>query len=100
MSNNTYNDVLGKGKCKIFVKRSIVVLNNVLYMLDSRRNLIYVPVLNGSGYGIKCKARNVYSSKENVSNTGVKIENMYLLKVDNKVLISQYSYMSEDSFFL
>jgi hypothetical protein len=47
MGNNTYSDVLGEGKCKIFVKRSIVVLNNVLYMPNIRRNLIYVSVLDG-----------------------------------------------------
>jgi hypothetical protein len=100
MGNNTYSDVLDEGKCKIFVKRSIVVLHNVLYVSNIRRNIIYVPVLDGKGYGIKFKFGKVYISKWNVSVKGIKIENMYLLKVDNKVPISQYSYVSKDSSFL
>jgi hypothetical protein len=36
----------------------------------------------------------------NVSVKGVKIENIYLLKVDNKVPISQNSYVSKNSYFL
>ena len=99
MGNNTYSDVLGKGKCKIFVKRSIIVLHNVLYIPNIRRNLISISILDGKGYGIKFKSGKVYISKRNVSVKGVKIENMYLLKVD-KVPISKYSYVSEDSSFL
>jgi hypothetical protein len=71
MGNNTYNNVLGKGKCKISVKWSIIVLHNVLYVPNIRKNLIYVPVLDGKGYGIKFKSGNIYISKRNVSVKGV-----------------------------
>jgi hypothetical protein len=100
MGNNTYSDVLSEGKCKISVKGSVVVLHNVLYVPNIQRNLISVPVLDGKGYGIKFKSGKVYISKGNISIKGVKIENKYLLKVDNKVPISQYSYVSEDSSLL
>ena len=69
MGNNTYSDVLGKGKCKIYVKESIVVLHNILYVPNVRRNLIFVPILNGKGYDIKFKSENVYISKGNVSHS-------------------------------
>jgi hypothetical protein len=46
MGNNTYSDVLGEGKCKIFDNRSVIVLYNVLFVPSIRRNLIFVPILD------------------------------------------------------
>jgi hypothetical protein len=92
--------VLGEGKCNTFVKESIIVLHNVLYIPNIRRNLISILILDCKGYGIKFKSINVYINEGNVFVKGVKIENIYLLKVDNKVHISQYLYVSVDSSFL
>jgi hypothetical protein len=100
MGNNNYSDVLGEGKCKISVKGSIVVLHNVLYVPNIQRNLISVPILDDKGYCISLSLERSILVKGVFSFKGVKIENMYLLKVDNKVPISQYSYVSEDSSFL
>ena len=44
--NNTYNDVLGECKCKISVNKSIIVLYNVMYVPNIRRNLISIPILD------------------------------------------------------
>jgi hypothetical protein len=100
MGNNTYSDVLGEGKCKISVNGSVIVLYDVLYVPSIRRNLISVPVLDSKGYGIKFKSGKVYIRKGNVSVKGVKVDNMYLLKVDNKISISDYLNVSINSSYL
>ena len=46
MENNTYSDVLGEGKCKLSINSIVVVLSDVLYVPDVRRNLIYVSILD------------------------------------------------------
>jgi hypothetical protein len=100
MGNNTYSDVLGESKCKIFVNGSIIVLYNVLYVSSIRRNLISVPILDDKGYSIKFKSRKVYISRGNILVKGTKEDNMYFLKVDNKRSISDYVNVSMDSSFL
>ena len=100
MGNNTYSDVLGEDKCKIFVNGSIIVLYNILYVPSIRRNLILVPILDEKGYSIKFKSRKVYISRRNISIKGTKEDNMYFLKVDNKRSIYDYVNVSIDSSFL
>jgi len=58
MSNNTYNDVLGEGKCKISFNESVIALYDVLYVPYIHRNLICVTVLDK--YKIKFKSEKVY----------------------------------------
>jgi hypothetical protein len=100
MGNNTYNDVLGKGKCKISVNGSIIVLYNVLYVPNIRRNLISVPILDDKGYSVKFKSKRVYISRGKISVNGTKEDNMYFLKVDNKRSISNYVNVSNDESYL
>jgi hypothetical protein len=50
VDNKTYRDILGEGKCKIFVNGHVIVLYNVLYVPSICINLIsVVPVLDGKG---------------------------------------------------
>ena len=42
MENNTYNDVLGEGRCKFSIGNSVIVLKNVLYVSRVRKGNIYV----------------------------------------------------------
>jgi hypothetical protein len=98
--NNTYSDVLGEGKCKISVNGSIIVLYNVLYVPNIRRNLISVPILDDKGYSVKFKSRRVYTSRGKISVKGTKEDNMYFLKVDNKRSISDYVNVSNDDSYL
>jgi hypothetical protein len=56
MENNTYIDVFGEGKCKISINGSIIILYNILYVPSIRKNLVYVPILDDSGYGMKFKS--------------------------------------------
>jgi hypothetical protein len=100
MGNNTYSDVLGEGKCKISVNGSIIVLYNVLYVPNIRRNLISVPILDDKGYSVKFKSRRVYISRGKISVKGTKEDNMYFLKVDNKRSISDYVNVSNDDSYL
>jgi hypothetical protein len=100
MGNNTYSDVLGESKCKISVNGSIIVLYNVLYVSSIHRNLISVPILDDKGYSIKFKSRKVYISRGNILVKGTKEDNMYFLKVYNKISISDYVNVSIDSSFL
>jgi hypothetical protein len=93
MANNTYSYVLGEGKCKIFVNGLVIVLYDFLYVPSIRKNLISVSVLYNKVYMIKFKSRKVYMRKGNVSVNDVKVDNMYLLKVDNKISISDYLYV-------
>jgi hypothetical protein len=58
MSNNTYSDVLGEGKCKISFNGSVIALYDVLYVPYIHRNLICVTVLDK--YKIKFKSEKVY----------------------------------------
>ena len=88
MGNNTYSDVLGEGKCKIYVKGSVIVLHDVLYVPSIRRNLISILILDNKGYKIEFKSGKVYIRKGNTSIEGTKVDNMYLIKVDNKNSIS------------
>ena len=46
MGNNTYSDVLGEGNCRLSINGIIVILSNVLYVPDVRRNLISVSILD------------------------------------------------------
>ena len=46
MRNNTYSDVLGEGNCRLSINGIAVILNNVLYVPDVRRNLISVSILD------------------------------------------------------
>ena len=46
MGNNTYSDVLGEGNCRLSINGIIVILSNVLYLPDVRRNLISVSILD------------------------------------------------------
>ena len=43
MEHNTYNDVLGEGRCKFSIGNSVIVLKNVLYVPSVRKGNIYVP---------------------------------------------------------
>jgi hypothetical protein len=100
MGNNTYSDVLGEDKCNFFVNGSIIVLYNVLYVPSIRKNLIYVSILEDKGYSIKFKSIKVYIRKWNISVKCTKVDNMYFLKVDNKIPISNHVNVSIDSSFL
>jgi hypothetical protein len=90
MGNNTYSDVLREGKCKIYVKGSVIILHDVLYVPSIRRNLISIPILDNKEYGIKFKFGNVNIRKGNTYVKGTKVDNMYLIRVDNKNFISYY----------
>ena len=46
MGNNTYSDVLGEGNCRLSINSIIVILSNVLYVPNVRRNLIFVSILD------------------------------------------------------
>ena len=83
MRNNTYNDVLGEGRCKSSIGDSVIVLNNVLYVPTVRRNLISVPVLDEKGFEVKMKSGRVFIKKSDISVSSVKVDGMYLLKCDN-----------------
>ena len=83
MRNNTYNDVLGEGRCKSSIGDSVIVLNNVLYVPTVRRNLISVPVLDEKGFEVKMKFGRVFIKKSDISVSSVKVDGMYLLKCDN-----------------
>uniref|UniRef100_A0A2N9F2S2 CCHC-type domain-containing protein n=1 Tax=Fagus sylvatica TaxID=28930 RepID=A0A2N9F2S2_FAGSY len=76
MGNNTYSDVLGEGRCKFFIGDSVIVLNNVLYVLSVRRNLISVPVLDEKGFEVKMKSGRVFMSKGDISVSGVKVNDL------------------------
>jgi hypothetical protein len=54
------------------------------------------------GYSLKFRSRKVYISKGNISVKGTKVDNMYFLKVDNKISIFDYVNVSVsiDSSFL
>jgi hypothetical protein len=82
--------VLGEGKCKISIKGSIIVLHDVLYVPSIWKNLILDPILYNKEYRIKFKYGNVYIKKGNTSVKGTKVDNMYLIKIDNKNSISHY----------
>jgi hypothetical protein len=41
IGNNTYSDVLGKGKCKISINGSVIILNDILYVPSICINLKY-----------------------------------------------------------
>lgn len=99
MSNNTYCDVLGEKKCKIFVNRTVIVLYNV-YAPSICRNLVSVPIFDDKGYSIKFKLGKVYIRRGNISIKDTKIDNMYFLKVDNKISTSGYLIVSINSSFL
>ena len=91
MGNNTYTDVLGEGRCKFSISDSVIVLNNVLYVPSVCRNLIFVPVLDEKGFEIKRKYGHVFISKDDISVSSVKVDDMYLFKCDNnKYSISDY----------
>ena len=83
MRNNTYNDVLGEGRCKSSIGDSVIVLNNVLYVPTVRRNLISVPMLDEKGFEVKMKSGRVFIKKSDISVSSVKVDGMYLLKCDN-----------------
>lgn len=42
LGSDIYYNVLGQDTCKFNINGSIVSLNNILYVLNIRRNLIYV----------------------------------------------------------
>ena len=50
MGNNTYVNVLGEGDCKINNSKSTIVLKNVLFAPNIRRNLVSVSVLQKKGF--------------------------------------------------
>jgi hypothetical protein len=55
-------------------------------------NLILVLVLENKGYMIKFLSWKTYIKKGNIFINGAKVDNMYLLKVDNKVSISNFNF--------
>jgi hypothetical protein len=83
MGNNTYNDVLGEGRCKFPISDSVIVLNNVLYVPSVCRNLIFVPMLEEKGFEVKIKSGCAFISKGDIFVFGEKVDGMYLLKCDN-----------------
>ena len=91
MGNNTYSDVLGKGRCEFFIGDSVIMLNNVLYVHSVRRNLISIPVLDEIFFEIKIKSGCVFISKGDIFVSDVKLNGIYVLKCDdNKDSISDY----------
>uniref|UniRef100_A0A2N9FQW6 CCHC-type domain-containing protein n=1 Tax=Fagus sylvatica TaxID=28930 RepID=A0A2N9FQW6_FAGSY len=81
MGNNTYSNVLGERRCKFSIGDSVIVLNNVLYVPSIRRNLIFVLVLDEKGFEVKMKSGRVFISKDDISVSGVKVDDMTNLKV-------------------
>ena len=59
MGNNTYSDVLSEGNCRLSINGIIVILSNVLYVPDVRRNLISVSIPDKKGYEIRLKSSRV-----------------------------------------
>uniref|UniRef100_A0A2N9J933 Uncharacterized protein n=1 Tax=Fagus sylvatica TaxID=28930 RepID=A0A2N9J933_FAGSY len=85
MRNNTYNDVLGEGRCKSSIGDSVIVLNNVLYVPTVRRNLISVSVLDEKGFEVKMKSGHVFIKKGNISVSSVKVDGRRMASSTAKV---------------
>ena len=96
IGNKTYCDVLGEVNCNFISNGRSIMLLDVLYVPSIRRNLVSVPVLDEKGYKVRFKSGFVIIQKGNVLVKGVKIENMYLLEINNKVSISDYLNVSLD----
>lgn len=45
MKNNTYNDVIGIESYQLNVERTIINLNDVMYIFKMRKNLLSIPAL-------------------------------------------------------
>lgn len=83
MRNNTYSDVLGEGKCKFLVNGSVIVPS-------IHTNLMSVPILEKNGYEVKFKFENVFFKKRDVLVKGVRVDDVYILQIDDKIPISNY----------
>ena len=100
MGNNTYSDVFGEGNCRLSINGIVVILSNVLYIPNVRRNLISVFVLDKKGYEIRLKFGRVTICKGNVKLKGVRIDDMYALdnNIFNKDLVCYYSIVLDSSY--
>ncbi|GMP88605.1 hypothetical protein CsSME_00040528 [Camellia sinensis var. sinensis] len=84
MGNNSYSDVLGIGNCQFSIKGTSIVLHDVLYVPNIRRNLISVPVLTQKGFEVNFRFNTVLIKKGSVLVKGVRVNDMYSLPIDNK----------------
>lgn len=68
--NNAYSDVWSEGKCKLYVNGLLVILSDVLYVPNVRRNLVLVFVLDKKGFkaGMKLGVVNIIKSLNNDKN--------------------------------
>lgn len=68
-----YSDVLREEKCKLSINGIIIILSDVLYVPDVRRNLISISMLDKKYYEIKLKSGCVTICKGNVKLKRVRI---------------------------
>ncbi|KAL4187362.1 hypothetical protein AMTRI_Chr09g38660 [Amborella trichopoda] len=100
MGNDTYCDVLGVGTFKLCLPGGTnLLLTDILYAPNIRRNLISVPRLDDKGYKIRFKSGRVTIGKHSiVLMYGTKVDNLYRLNINESSSFSGYFDASFDAF--
>ncbi|KAM1500447.1 hypothetical protein ACFX10_023002 [Malus domestica] len=94
MGNNTYVDVLGEGDCKIKNSKSTIVLKNVLFAPNIRRNLVSVSVPEKKGFETRFMNGAVTIGKKGyIYIRGIRVDDMYSVCI-NKSISSEYAFVS------
>ncbi|KAK2985165.1 hypothetical protein RJ640_011986 [Escallonia rubra] len=97
MGNNMYCDVLGVGTVKILLPgQNNLILTDVLYVPNMRRNLLYVPRMDEKGFELRFRSSKVSIGKHGcILVWGVKVDGLYRLNTfdvsgSSFVMLSHY----------
>ena len=97
MRNNTYCDVLGIGTVRISLPgQNNLLLTDVLYAPNMRRNLLSVPRLDDKGFEVRFRSSKVSIGKHGrILAWGTKVDGLYRLNVasDNNKIGSSSAYI-------